>query len=184
LWASKELDATADRSEAIRRLVEAGLKASRRNKRNIEQQAAPQVSRRSFEFLQMAEQFFGGYMLIPNRHPLDYARYFLFCHSIEVGLKAFVLCVGETEERLRIDFGHNIARLLREAKSRGLGITDDEVRLLSYFDEPHQNYWSRYPRDDWSAGGIVVVKPFESQALKVLDAISTAIYGAPMIRSW
>jgi hypothetical protein len=141
-------------------------------------------SHRSFEFLKMAEQFFGGYMLIPDRHPIDFAKYFLFCHAIEVGLKAYLLHIGETEESLRSEFGHDIARLLRETRSRGLNITADHVRLLSNFDEPHQNYWARYPREDWSSGGITVVKQFEPQALEVLDAVSKAILGAPILRSW
>jgi hypothetical protein len=92
--------------------------------------------------------------------------------------------IGESEDRLRVEFGHDLARLLREAKSRGLAISDDHVRHLSNFDEPHQNFWARYPRADWSSGGVTVVKQFEQEALDVLDAASKAFCGAPMLRSW
>jgi hypothetical protein len=185
-WASKELEPPAARSEAIRQLIEAGLKAKRRAKQKST--AAPQAPAfiRSFEFLQMAEQFFGGYKLIPNRFPvIDYAKYFLFCHAIEVALKAFLIWIGDSEQQLRDEFGHDLARLLREAKGRGLGITEDEVRALSNLDKPHQSYWARYPRTDWSSGeGIPTVEQFEPQALRVLDTVSGVLSGADMIRSW
>jgi hypothetical protein len=77
LWASKELGAATARSEGIRQLLEAGLRAKRKRKPETRQSKIP-VANRTFEFLQMAEQFFGGYMLIPDRHPLDFAKYFLF----------------------------------------------------------------------------------------------------------
>ena len=131
----------------------------------------------------MAEQFYRGYVLIPDGFPLDYAKYFLFCHAIEVSLKAFLVHIAYDEDKLRREFGHDLARLLREAKARGLTISDNCVWELTHLSEPHLNFWTRYPRAEWNTG-IAVVKQFESPALDLLDAVSLAIYGAPIIRSW
>jgi hypothetical protein len=183
-WALKELGSGTPRSEAIRELIEAGLHSKRKAKRKAATPPPDPPFLRSTEFLRMAEQFYRGYVLIPDAFPLDYAKYFLFCHSIEVALKAYLVHIGYGEEHLRIEFGHDLARLLREAQSRDLGIADDHVWRLSNLAEPHLNFWARYPRADWSSGGIAVVKQYEPQVLDLLDAVSQAIYGAPIIRSW
>jgi hypothetical protein len=137
----------------------------------------------SDEFLRMAEQFFGGYKLIPDRFPIDFAKYFLFCHAIEVGLKAYLLKTGTTVHEVRDRYGHNLGRLLRDAKARGLA-TDARIdRAIGSLDEPHREFWARYPRQEWSSG-IPAINQFEQDALRLLDLVSHAINGAPMIRSW
>ena len=46
--------------------------------------------------------------------------YLLLCQATELGLKAFLLSRGMTKHDLRSKFGHNLTKLLGEAKSRGL----------------------------------------------------------------
>jgi hypothetical protein len=144
----------------------------------------PNNSNFGYEFMQMAEQFFGGYMLIPERFPIDYAKYFLFCHSLELALKSYLIHLGDDVDNVRKLFGHDIEKLLVDCKKRGLSISDARVKRLSNLSEVHLRYWARYPKQDWSKGGIPTVAPFEADALSVLDAVSTSVNGAPMFRSW
>jgi hypothetical protein len=138
-----------------------------------------------FSFLEMAEQFFSGYKLLLHRGlPIDWARYFLFCHSIEVVLKAYLISRGVTTESLKRKYGHDLVKLFQACKDEGLAFRDDDVRRLSWLNEPHTEYWARYPREDWSSGGVTVVEQLESNALNVLDLVHREIRGAPMIRSW
>lgn len=177
-WAARQ-DDLPSRSESIRRLVELGLAFQPRQKK-----PSPANPHADYEFLQMAEQFFGGYKLIPDRHPMDFARYFLFCHAIEVGLKAYLIKLGDSADDVKNKFGHDLARLLLACKKRGLAITDHDVDWLSGLSETHKKFWARYPKEDWSQSGIPTIPQFEAVGLKVLDAVAMTINGAPMIRSW
>jgi hypothetical protein len=180
-WIAKQNEPDLTRPEAIRRIVEVGLAGRRAPKKLKRSPANPHAA---FEFLQKAEQFFGGYKLIPERHPMDFAKYFLFCHAIEVALKAFLIKTGDSVDDVKSKYGHDLVRLLRSCRKRGLAITDRDVDWLSSLGEPHKRYWARSPKEDWSQGGIPTIPQFEAEGLKLLDAVATAVNGAPMIRSW
>jgi hypothetical protein len=135
-------------------------------------------------YLDMAEQFFSGYMLLKRRGlPIDWARYFLFCHSIELVLKAYLLSRGATTNSLRKP-GHDLTKLFLACERKGLTLDGDDVRRLNWLAEPHNEYWARYPREDWSKGGVPTVEQLEINALNVLDGVNRQITGAPMLRSW
>jgi hypothetical protein len=180
-WVEKQKDPDLTRAEAIRRLVEASLAAQRTPKQAKNSPANPHAA---FEFLQMAEQFFGGYKLIPDRRPMDFAKYFLFCHAIEVALKAYLIKTGDSVDDVKSKYRHDLVQLLRSCRKRGLAITDRDVDWLSSLGPPHKRYDARYPKEDWSQGGMPTIQQFEAEGLKLLDAVATAVHGAPMIRSW
>ncbi len=46
--------------------------------------------------------------------------YFLYCRSVELVLKGYLLARGLSKARLKKNFGHNLCNLFREAKDRGL----------------------------------------------------------------
>ena len=46
-------------------------------------------------------------------------RYYLYCHSLELALKAFLLAKGSSKTRLK-ELGHDLARTLAEADSLDL----------------------------------------------------------------
>jgi hypothetical protein len=132
----------------------------------------------------MAEQFFSGYILLkPRGLPLDWARYFLFCHSIELVLKAYLLSRGGTTKSLK-KLGHDLTKLFQTCGIKGLKLDPDDVRRLCWLAETHNEYWARYPREDWSKGGVPTVEQLQENALRVLDAVHIAINGAAMIRTW
>jgi hypothetical protein len=137
----------------------------------------------SFEFLDMAEQFWRSYReLNPHRYPIDWARYFLFSHALELALKAYLIHLGESSKEARDDFGHRLMDLLQACVEQGLLIDEADFRRLSNLAEPHSKYWARYPREDWHLGGIPTIEQFEVAALNALNQISRAIRGAPSFK--
>jgi hypothetical protein len=59
--------------------------------------------------------------LVPNRGPFQPARHFLVARSIELGLKAFLSLKGVSFDRMAEGaLGHNLDRLLQDAKGKGL----------------------------------------------------------------
>jgi len=72
----------------------------------------------------------------------------LYCHSIELMLKAFLIAHGVQEAALaRKPYGHDLATLMRDARSFGLELTQDQIEsidhlALSYGKQP---YVFRYP---------------------------------------
>jgi len=135
----------------------------------------------ALEFFDMAEQFWRSYKeLSPNRYPIDWPRYFLFCHAFEIGLKAYLIHRGKSSADIRSKFGHGLTDLLKACQEQGVTVDPADLRRLSNLDEPHSKYWARYPREDWHLGGIPTIEQFERPALNVLNQISRAIRGAPL----
>ena len=51
------------------------------------------------------------------------SRYFLLCHAVEMGLKAFLASRGVSIEKLEEKpFGHHLDRLMNRAARKGLNI--------------------------------------------------------------
>ncbi|SDJ67493.1 hypothetical protein SAMN05444171_1037 [Bradyrhizobium lablabi] len=63
-------------------------------------------------------------------------------------------------------------------------VGSDNVRRLLWINEAHTEYWARYPRRDWSKGGVPVVRHLEGDALRIIDAVFNQVRGAPMMRMW
>lgn len=77
-------------------------------------------------------------------HP-DSPEEFLFWHSIELFLKAFLLADGMTEQVLRVrTYGHNIQSLYQEASRRGLRLTVKDTEVLSYMPDKDSMLELRY----------------------------------------
>ncbi|MCA8926684.1 MAG: hypothetical protein KDC18_01345 [Alphaproteobacteria bacterium] len=66
-------------------------------------------------------------------HP-DSPAEFLYWHSIELFLKAYLLADGVPLSKLRSPkiFGHDLSKLLTQAKARGLALTRKDEALISF----------------------------------------------------
>ena len=82
-----------------------------------------------------------GYSQYAREEMLKYAPdaiYYNFLHGVELGLKSYLLHVETGPlEKLRHQFGHNIARLLDEALQRGLcsqcpELTDTHIEVIRH----------------------------------------------------
>lgn len=93
-------------------------------------------------FLLHAKDFlFAAEFMLNRAVGISLTAYFLFGLSVELSLKAFLLCHGMSPEELksRNKFGHDLAKLLDEAQRRDLKnvVTLDQqevgvIKLLSY----------------------------------------------------
>lgn len=73
----------------------------------------------------------------------------LYCHSIELMLKAFLIANDVDEAVLsRKPFGHDLSALARKAISHGLVLTDDQIESIEHLTLSFgkQPYIFRYPR--------------------------------------
>jgi hypothetical protein len=71
----------------------------------------------------------------------------LFCHSIELVLKAYLAqAAGLTEDQLqKPPFGQNIKNLLNRAIQCGLRLTANTKASIGLLTEAHTKRWPRYP---------------------------------------
>lgn len=71
---------------------------------------------------------------------------FLYYHSIELYLKAYLRAEGYSVRDLRTQFGHNSVKLRDEAKRHGLHFDDEDVAVLSYMGETDAVMETRFLR--------------------------------------
>jgi hypothetical protein len=80
---------------------------------------------------------------------------YLYCRSIELALKAYLLSNGLAIEELRDTrrYGHQIAKLYAEAKNRGilslLSVTKTEEEILASMSVHYSNKSYEYPEHLW-----------------------------------
>jgi hypothetical protein len=71
-------------------------------------------------------------------------RYFLFCHSIELLLKSFILASGGDQKELH-QLGHKLKDSLARAAQLGFAPADPSlVTLVDWLDPYHRNHDFRY----------------------------------------
>jgi hypothetical protein len=73
-------------------------------------------------------------------------QYVITFHAIELGIKAFLIGKGYTEESLRSKpFGHDLVQLCKAAKAKGLVLaTPNADELIEWINEWHVTAWIRY----------------------------------------
>ena len=96
--------------------------------------------------LNLAREYRQAYYDLRQVAPLSWPRYSLFCHSIELVLKAYLAHHGLTEKQLRDPpFGHNIKNLLNRAIKCGLRLSANARISIGLLTEAHTRHWPRYP---------------------------------------
>ena len=86
---------------------------------------------------------------------------FLYWHSIELFLKAYLLVDGMELKTLRSrNYGHNLTALTEEAKKRGLQLTSKDEELISFMPSTEDMIDLRYLK----VGVRTVPKLFEVEA--------------------
>jgi hypothetical protein len=70
----------------------------------------------------------------------------LATHTIELGLKGFLLLHGASEKQIRNkDITHNLAALPAKAKDCGLTLSASVCKTIELLGEPHGDYRPCYP---------------------------------------
>ena len=71
--------------------------------------------------------------------------FFALGHALELLLKSFLICKDYSEMACRRDIGHNLNKALKEAKSKGLVISSEN--LIHKFSDAHYKLSYRYPKE-------------------------------------
>jgi hypothetical protein len=132
----------------------------------------------AYDALDRAEEFFeafGQLPPLPSGRWISWPRYFLLCHAVEIGLKAFLSLRGVPVGKLRKGFGHKIDPLMRAALCQGLQIGPLAATALMQLDEAHAKHWPRYPREEGKP--VFAIESFEPYARELIQAVSKAIRG-------
>ncbi len=133
----------------------------------------------ALDFLERAREFMRAYETLPELgRPPEWPRYFLFCHAIELVLKAFLAYQGYSQKELIDIFGHDLEALLAKSIDLGLQLSAPQTRgNIGLLNEAHAKYWPRYPRE--TAAPVFVIEQFEPDAQDLFTAVFRAII--PMV---
>src|SRR5262249_29247737 len=130
------------------------------------------------DLLNLAKEYRQAYYDLRQVAPLSWPRYFLFCHSIELVLKAYLAHHGLTEEELRDPpYRHNIKKLLDTAIKCGLSLSKNTRASITLLTEAHTKYWPRYPIR--RSSGPILIYQCEADADKLFVAVYAALGRPP-----
>ena len=103
----------------------------------------------------------------------------MFCHSIELVLKAYLAqAAGLTEDQLqKPPFGHNIKNLLNRAVQCGLRLSANTKASIGLLTEAHTKHWPRYPMKKLNT--VVLIYQCEADADKLFVAVYAALGRPP-----
>jgi hypothetical protein len=165
-----------DLSKAANLLIEKALTPRRKKKRpevDLQWQAiAPGL------FLERAREFFVSYQQLPRQGVMDWARYFLLSHSLELALNSYLIYHGATPSEVQDQFSHRIGDLLGACEAKGLSVDDGDIARLKCIDVVHKNFWPRYPKPD--ARSIPAADNFNAAQVRLLNAVAMEVIKAPM----
>jgi hypothetical protein len=134
----------------------------------------------AFDALDRAEEFFKAFRQLPplpTGRWISWPRYFLLCHAVEIGLKAFLASRGVSDAELKNDLRHKIDPLMRAAISKGLVIGTLTASEIMQLNEAHAKHWPRYPREEGKP--VFAIESFEPYVRELLQAVSKSIRGGP-----
>jgi len=126
------------------------------------------------DFLNLRKQYRQAYYDLPEVAPFSWPKYFVFCHSIELVLKAYLAHHGLTEKQLQArPIGHDIKKLLDEAIRYGLSLSANSRASIGLLTEAHTKYWPRYPMT--KSGDVILIYQCEADADKLFEAVYAAM---------
>jgi len=135
-----------------------------------------------FGFHRYGREFFEAAVALKKGRSFSPVRYYLYCHAIELLLKAFLLTEGMTVATLRNKpYSHDLERILKKARSSGLHkivtITparETEIkRANSYYNSKGFEYFKVGPMAEGylSLPDLSVLRRFASRLVEVLEPI-------------
>jgi hypothetical protein len=133
-----------------------------------------------YDFFDLAKQYREAYKALrevtpPEVTPISWPRYFLFCHSIELVLKAYLAHTGLTEKQLQNPpIRHNIKNLLDKAIKCGLSLSAGARDKIEDLTETYTNHWPRYPMT--KSAFIPLIHQFEPDATELFKAVDAALH--------
>ena len=129
------------------------------------------------DLLNLAKEYRQAYYGLAQVGPISWPRYFLFCHSVELVLKAYLAQAANlTEKQLsNPPFGHNIKNLVNEAIKCGLRLSANTRGSITALTEAHTKHWPRYPIRE----PVVLIYQCQGDADKLFKAVFAALGRPP-----
>jgi hypothetical protein len=103
---------------------------------------------------------------------------------VEVGLKSYLMAYGWKRDRLIKDFGHDLDKLLAEAKSNGLPVSAEVEKDIGHLNHVHNNYPEYEGLTTNNGNGIVVVEELTNSVETLMTAIGDMFTPKPSTHSW
>jgi hypothetical protein len=126
------------------------------------------------QYIQYAVEFSNAYKKLGTERPPSWPRYFLFCHAIELILKAFLWhTLGDELELNDWCYSHDIKKLFAAALRKGLTIDEDVREELELLSTAHEELWPRYPMTN--AKEVFVIECFDNYLDRLIIQVNTAI---------
>jgi hypothetical protein len=105
---------------------------------------APKKEGYSIGYLRFAKEYkAAAETLVDNPQGLFFVTYYLFCHALELLIKAYLKAVGFGEDDLKTKYRHNLEKLLQEAQNNGLdkyvSLSGSEVEVISQINAYYKN---------------------------------------------
>ena len=127
------------------------------------------------DLLNLAREYRQAYYDLRQVAPLSWPRYSLFCHSIELVLKAYLAqAAGLTQDELQDPpLRHNIKNLLDKAIGCGLSLSTNTRASITLLTEAHAKHWPRYPMK--IPEPVVLMYQCEADVDKLFKAVFAAL---------
>jgi HEPN domain-containing protein len=127
------------------------------------------------DYLNMADNFRQAYrdLGLPDRQPLNWPRYFLATHAIELALKSYLLRHDASQDPLKgRHIRHDLEGLLKKAERRGLQLETQTRRTIELLSKLHKQFRSRYCIP--GAEPVITIEQCDCDLDKLLMAVSGA----------
>ena len=123
---------------------------------------------RPMDHLELAYQFLEAYKHGQNTPPLNWPRYFLACHAVELVMKAFLLKMGVSEDETQ-SLKHDLIAILERSIAVGLKVDNQIKSDIAELNIVHNGFWHRYPRT--YANPIILINQFDQTIQRLFDVI-------------
>jgi hypothetical protein len=123
------------------------------------------------ELFERAAEFREAYKVLPRTDwPPNWPRYFLFCHGIELVLKAYITRADRKITLVDLkNYGHDLTKLYGKAVDLGLRPSNPETQsAIQALTEAHLKHWPRYPP---LTGPVYMIEQFEPVAADLFEAV-------------
>jgi hypothetical protein len=127
------------------------------------------------EFRQLAHEYLRAYYDLPEHQNISWPKHFVFCHSIECVLKAFLAAQGMTQAELTNKFGHDLEKLLDAAAQKGLALDQGVRSEIAELSAAHKGYQARFPMEKSELIPVINRDRYEPAIKELFSAVDTAL---------
>lgn len=119
---------------------------------------------KSFEILQKE---------IPKEIEKYEVKYYLLCHSIELGMKAYLREKGYSRKQL-LKLGHDLEKIIGQLHKEGVVIDIDSINRTFILNDYYNKKMFEYPQTGYKS--MPSLKHMEDYVKLLLDMVSNSIY--------